>query len=129
MTMTFTKITEYDGITEYKLDSNDLKLLLAPATVFTALALIAARFAGKAAAILALATPSAIGVRKASLLSVGLLPMAGLAAVMVQDTSALYPEFGARLAEVILAVVAILAVLGPLAAYFALRRAGEAQGD
>ena len=28
--MTFTKITEYDEITEYKLDSNDLKLLLAP---------------------------------------------------------------------------------------------------
>jgi len=28
--MTFTKITEYDGITEYKLNSNDLKLLLAP---------------------------------------------------------------------------------------------------
>src|SRR5262245_52350195 len=28
--MTFTKITEHDGITEYKLDSNDLKLLLAP---------------------------------------------------------------------------------------------------
>src|SRR5215813_10219680 len=26
----FTKITEYDGITEYKLNSNDLKLLLAP---------------------------------------------------------------------------------------------------
>ncbi|HKQ77754.1 MAG TPA: pitrilysin family protein [Blastocatellia bacterium] len=28
--MAFTKITEYDGITEYKLNSNDLKLLLAP---------------------------------------------------------------------------------------------------
>ncbi len=28
--MTFTKITEYDGIAEYKLNSNDLKLLLAP---------------------------------------------------------------------------------------------------
>jgi zinc protease len=28
--MAFTKITEYDGITEYKLDNNDLKLLLAP---------------------------------------------------------------------------------------------------
>jgi len=26
----FTKITEYDGITEYKINSNDLKLLLAP---------------------------------------------------------------------------------------------------
>jgi zinc protease len=28
--MAYSKITEYDGITEYKLDSNDLKLLLAP---------------------------------------------------------------------------------------------------
>src|SRR5215468_2939835 len=28
--MAFTKITEYDGITEYKLNSNNLKLLLAP---------------------------------------------------------------------------------------------------
>ncbi len=30
MAKTFTRIAEYDGITEYKLDSNDLKLLLAP---------------------------------------------------------------------------------------------------
>ena len=28
--MTFTKITEYEGITEYKLNANDLKVLLAP---------------------------------------------------------------------------------------------------
>jgi len=28
--MAFTKITEYDGITEYKLDANDLKVLLVP---------------------------------------------------------------------------------------------------
>src|SRR5215210_8899837 len=28
--MTFTKITEYEGITEYKLDANDLKVLLVP---------------------------------------------------------------------------------------------------
>src|SRR5919197_2253473 len=28
--MAFSKITEYDGINEYKLDSNGLKLLLAP---------------------------------------------------------------------------------------------------
>jgi Kef-type K+ transport system membrane component KefB len=105
----------------------DLTLLLSPATMFTALALIAARFAGKAAAVFALAAPSALGVRKASLLSIGLLPMAGLAVVMVQDTSLVYPEFGARLASVILAAVAILEVLGPLATHFALRRAGEAK--
>lgn len=30
--MTFTKITEYEGITEYKLDSNELKVLLVPRT-------------------------------------------------------------------------------------------------
>jgi zinc protease len=28
--MTFTKITEYEGITEYKLEANGLKVLLAP---------------------------------------------------------------------------------------------------
>ncbi|HYE72366.1 MAG TPA: insulinase family protein, partial [Blastocatellia bacterium] len=28
--MSFTKITEYEGITEYKLNSNDLKVLLVP---------------------------------------------------------------------------------------------------
>lgn len=107
----------------------DLKLLFEPATVFTALAFVAARFAGKAVAVFALAAPSALGTRKASLLSIGLLPMAGLAVVIVQDTSVVYPEFGARLASVILAAVAILELLGPLAAQFALRRAGEAQEE
>jgi len=107
--------------------SLDLKLLLAPATLFTAIAVIAARFAGKSIGVFALALPSALALRKASLLSIGLLPMSGLAIVSVQDTSALYPEFGARLAAVVLTVVAILEILGPLAAHFALRRAGEAQ--
>ena len=105
----------------------DLTLLFAPGTLFTALAFIAARFAGKAVAVFALATPSALDLRKASLLSIGLLPMAGLAVVMVQDTSVVYPEFGAKLGSVVLAAVAFLELLGPLAAHFALRRAGEAQ--
>jgi Kef-type K+ transport system membrane component KefB len=107
--------------------SLDLKPLLAPATLFTAIAVIAARFAGKSIGVFALAVPSALGVRKASLLSIGLLPMSGLAVVSVQDASALYPEFGSRLAAVVLTAVAVLEVLGPLAAHFALRRAGEAQ--
>ena len=106
--------------------SLDLKLLLAPATLFTAIAVIAARFAGKSIGVFALAIPSALGLRKASLLSIGLLPMSGLAIVSVQDTSALYPEFGSRLAAVVLTAVAVLEVLGPLAAHYALRRAGEA---
>lgn len=107
--------------------SLDLKLLLAPSTLFTAVAVIAARFAGKSIGVFALAMPSALGVRKASLLSIGLLPLSGLAVVSVQDASALYPEFGSRLAAVVLTAVALLEVLGPLAAHFALRRAGEAQ--
>jgi Kef-type K+ transport system membrane component KefB len=107
--------------------SLDLKLLLAPATLFTAVAVIAGRFAGKSVGVFALAIPSALGLRKASLLSIGLLPMSGLAVISVQDASALYPEFGSRLAAVVLTAVAVLEVLGPLAAHFALRRAGEAQ--
>jgi zinc protease len=46
--MTFTKITEYDGIAEYKLDSNDLKLLLnarraAPVVAFMVLYRVGSR--------------------------------------------------------------------------------------
>ena len=38
--------------------------------------------------------------RAAALLSIALLPMSGLAVVMVYDTAAIYPRFGAELAAV-----------------------------
>lgn len=107
----------------------NLKLALTPAAGFTALAVIAARFAGKTIGVFAFAPASALNLRKASLLSIGLVPMSDLAVAMVQDTGKLYPQFGPGLAAVVLFAVAILEVLGPLAAYFALKQAGEADEE
>lgn len=93
--------------------------------LWAAVVLIAARFAGKAVAIFALARPSGLQLRKASLLSVGLAPMSGIALALVQDTSAVFPQFGPSLAAVMLSAIILLEVFGPLAVQFALKRAGE----
>jgi len=89
-------------------------------------AFIAARFAGKALALLAFAGLSGLRPAGAALLSVALLPMSGMAVVMVLDTAALYPEFGGELAAVVLSAAAVLTLLGPVATQFALKRSGEA---
>ncbi|MDA8107456.1 MAG: cation:proton antiporter [Betaproteobacteria bacterium] len=99
------------------------------AAALTVLAFIVVRFLGKALAILLFGYPSGIRPGGAGLLSIALLPMAGLAVVMVNDTAALYPAFGRHLAPVLLAAVALLGLLGPLATQFALRRAGEAHPE
>lgn len=93
--------------------------------LWAAVALIAARFAGKAVAIFALARPSGLQMRKASLLAVGLVPMSGVAVVLVQDTAAVFPQFGPALTAVMLSAIVMLELLGPLAVRFALNRAGE----
>jgi len=89
-------------------------------------AFIAARFLGKALALLAFGRLSGVSVANAGLLSLALLPMSGMAVVMVLDTAALYPEFGGSLAAVVLSAVAVLELLGPIATQFALKHAGEA---
>jgi Kef-type K+ transport system membrane component KefB len=89
-------------------------------------AFIVLRFLGKALAILLFGRFSGLRPGAAGLLSIALLPMSGLAIVMVQDTSSLYPEIGAKLSAVVLSAVAILELIGPLATQFALKQAGEA---
>lgn len=89
-------------------------------------AFIAARFLGKALAILAFGRLSGVRPGSVWLLSIGLLPMSGLAVVMVNDTAALYPAFGAELSAVVLSAVAVLELFGPIATQFAVKRAGEA---
>jgi len=86
---------------------------------------VVTRFLGKAIAILLLGKLSGLRTGGAGLLSVGLLPMSGLAVVMIYDTASIYPRFGAELAAVVLSAVALLEVVGPLATQYALRRAGE----
>jgi NhaP-type Na+/H+ or K+/H+ antiporter len=86
---------------------------------------IVVRFLGKALAILLFGRLSGLRAGGAGLLSVGLLPMSGIAVVMVYDTAALFPRFGAELASVVLSAAAVLELLGPLATQFALKGAGE----
>ncbi|MGH8690051.1 MAG: cation:proton antiporter [Burkholderiales bacterium] len=102
--------------------------LLGPAAAVAA-GFIVLRFLGKAAAILALARLSGLRPGGAGLLSVSLLPMSGLAVIMVWDTAVLYPAFGMELAAVVLSAVAILELVGPLATQVALKLAGEAGAE
>ncbi len=90
---------------------------------------IVVRFLGKSLAILVLGRLSGLRAGGAGLLSLSLLPMSGLAVVMVYDTAALYPRFGGELAAVVLSAVAVLELLGPLATQFALKRAGETHAE
>ena len=97
-----------------------------PAAAGAVIAFIVARFVGKGVAILAFGPLSGVRPQSAGLLTVSLLPMSGLAVVMVLDTAAMYPAFGGELAAVVLSVVAVLEILGPIATQAALKRAGEA---
>ena len=94
-----------------------------------AAAFVLVRFLGKALALLLFGRLSGIRPGGAGLLAIALLPMSGLAVVMVRDTALLYPSFGMELAAVVLSAVAALELVGPLATQFALRRAGEAHPD
>lgn len=109
------------GITAASLD-----LGLLPAGAAAAGALIAARYAGKTLGIFAFARPSGLALRKASLLSLGLMPMSGVALILARETSASYPELGPSLVTVVLSAIAMLELLGPLLAHFAIVHAGEA---
>jgi Kef-type K+ transport system membrane component KefB len=107
-------------LTGASLDFSGLETVAVVTAVF-----VVVRFLGKAVAILALGRLSGLRAGGAGLLSLSLLPMSGLAVVMVYDTAAIYPRFGAELAAVVLSAVALLELLGPLATQFALKHAGE----
>lgn len=91
-----------------------------------AAAYILARFAGKSLGVMAFTYFSGARAGSAGLLCLALTPMSGLALAMVQGTANLYPEFGAKLAAIVLSAVLIFELIGPIAVQFALRRAGEA---
>ena len=60
-------------------------------------------------------------------LALALLPIPGLAIGMTQPIFEVSPEFGARVAAVVVSGVALLHILGPIATRFALLRAGEGE--
>jgi Kef-type K+ transport system membrane component KefB len=91
-----------------------------------ALVFILARFAGKSIGVLCLTRFSGVRAGSAGLLCLALTPMSVLAMAMVQSTANMYPDFGVRLAAIILSAVLILELVGPVAVQFALKKAGEA---
>jgi MFS family permease len=90
---------------------------------------VLARFAGKAIGVMSLAYFSGVRAGAGGLLCIALTPMSGLALAMVHGTANLYPEFGAKLAAIVLSAVLILELVGPIAVQFALRRADEAREE
>ena len=106
-----------------------LDLALITAAGAAGLALVLVRFAGKALGVLAFAPLVGLKFRQAGLLALALMPMSGLAVVLVHETASLYPEIRASVAPVVLDAVVILELFGPIATQFALQRAGEAAAE
>lgn len=79
-----------------------------------ALALIAVRVGAKTAAVLLLARPSGASWRQGLALGAALTPMSGVAFVLSYDLIAVFPELAPRLAATVLAMVALLELIGPI---------------
>lgn len=104
---------------------------LQPAVLATggllALVFVLVRFAGKSLGVMLFAPLSHLRSGSAGMLSLSLLPMSGIAVVLVQGTANIYPDFGTKLSAIVLSAAVILELVGPLAVQFALRHAGETQ--
>jgi Kef-type K+ transport system membrane component KefB len=109
----------------FVLSGASLQFAEANVAVLVAAIYIVVRFLGKAVAILVFSRLSGLRTGGAGLLAVALVPMSGIAVIMVHDTGALFPAFGQELAGVVLSAVAVLELLGPLATQVALKEAGE----
>jgi Kef-type K+ transport system membrane component KefB len=91
-----------------------------------ALALVAVRTVVKMGTVYGIGR--SFGTERRSALAGGMLlvPMAGLAIGLVQTTTQLMPELGARISAIVLAAVAVFETIGPPLAAFALRFCGDA---
>jgi len=110
----------------FVLTGASLEFAALPTVAGAVLAFIVVRFVGKGLALATFGRLSGVRPANAALLTLALMPMSGLAVVMVLDTAAMYPAFGGELAAVVLSAVAVLEILGPIATQIALQRAGEA---
>lgn len=90
-----------------------------------ALAVIAARIVGKSTAIALLGPIGGLNRRQSIALGLALMPMSAVGFVLVDDIHALYPEFGAEVAVIVLSMVAVLQLIGPISVQWALRMSNE----
>jgi Kef-type K+ transport system membrane component KefB len=94
-----------------------------------AVALVAARGAGKLLGILIVAPLGGLRMRQAMGLGCALLPMSTLALMLQHDVAKTFPEFGADLTAVFLGALIIMEVMGPLAVQWGLKFAGETEPE
>ena len=92
---------------------------------WAAFCFVIVRFIGKSAGLLLVSPFSAMSTRQTALLGLTLVPMAGLAIGLTEETSRLYPDFARELSAIVLGSVAILETVGPVLTEYALKRAGE----
>lgn len=92
---------------------------------FAALALLAARFLAKTLAIVVLSPWAKASWRQGLALSITMTPLSATALVMLSELMRAEPELAAGAVPIILASIAVLELLGPIAVQFALRLAGE----
>lgn len=91
-----------------------------------ALAFVGARIVAKLGAVYGCGLAYGVPQRKSLASGMLLIPMAGLAIGLVQTTTQLAPDLGARVSAIVLAAVAVFETIGPPIAAFALKMAGEA---
>ena len=90
-----------------------------------AAAVLVARFAAKALAVILLARPSGVSLRQSLALSLTLLPLSATAWVMMLDLAAVPNPAVRELMPTFLSAIAWVALLGPLAVLYGLRYARE----
>lgn len=95
------------------------------AGIVAALALLAARAVAKALVLVVGARVSGIDMRQGLALALAMTPVSATTLVLLADLQSTHPEFASQLAPVVLAAVAVMALLGPIAVQWGLRLAGE----
>lgn len=93
---------------------------------WAALAFVAARAAAKFLGVVAIAPMGGMKWRQTVALAATLLPMSSLALLLLHDVVRIYPEFGQKLAAVVVAGIIVMELAGPVATQWGLRFAGEA---
>ena len=75
----------------------------------------------------ALSRLNGMSLRKGSLLGISLIPLSGFNIIMVQHAVGYYPQFGAQLSALVVAILVIIELLGPICTRYALVASGESR--
>ncbi|MDP1690810.1 MAG: cation:proton antiporter [Burkholderiaceae bacterium] len=90
-----------------------------------ALALLAARALAKALVLVATARAGGIDTRQGLALGLALTPLSATSLVLLSELQATHPQVSSQIAPVVLAAVAVMALVGPIAVQWGLRLTGE----